>query len=183
MIYVIIGPSGAGKTTLLKIAKKHRPEISIHMKMVSRKKRLDDIDIKSSSVDFVDNEVFDANKYYVYSLYGNTYGIEKKQLDDALKKNIPHLVVCTDIPTIEKLKEVYGNQLQTVFVFSEGKDISQILFDRGTPEAEQISRFTYSEYIMGLFKENKITFDHVIFNCGNQEDLWYKLEKIISFNN
>lgn len=116
MIYIIFGASGTGKTTLMNSVFSEYGERAIHKKGTTRNKRkYDDIEIVPYPKGLPEDKFGEGNGY-IYSTYGYEYGIEKKQIDDAIKGNYPHFVICNDVETIKKLRRDYGVNVCVVYL-------------------------------------------------------------------
>lgn len=166
MIFIIYGASGTGKTTLLNCVYNMYGQYSIHKKGTTRQKRqYDDIEIESFS-EGLPLDRFGNGKGYMYSNYGYVYGIEKAQIDFALKKEIPHFVICNDIDTIKKLKADYPNLVRVVFFrFDAPRErILEIQRLRKITDDEIELRLSKIDYLTEQYTNNLDLFDTSLLN-------------------
>lgn len=185
MIYVIFGASGTGKTTLMNCVFSEFGEKAIHKKGTTRNKRkYDDIEIESYPNGLPD-EKFGKENGYIYSTYGYEYGIEKKQLNDALEGGYPHFVICNDVETIKKLRNDYGTHICVVYLSFDAprETILSIQKTRGITDDEIDARVDKIEYLNREFISNSSFFDEVITNhYGDNPEikLWQQMKRIMS---
>lgn len=166
MIYIIFGASGSGKTTLMNSVFLEFGEKSINKKGTTRNIRTyDDIEIESYPQG-LPKEKFGGDKAYIYSQYGYEYGIEKKQLDDAILGNYPHFVICNDIETIKQLRNDYKNKIVVIYLKFDvpAETLLSIQKSRGITDDEINLRVSKIEYFNELFIHNSSFFDAVISN-------------------
>lgn len=119
-LIIVAGPSGAGKTFILTQLSSYRNDILPIKKLTTRPPR--NKEPKSESIDLIFNCETENVKYckYTYQYCGNNYGINKKDIDTALMKNINPIVIVANCNTIEKMKKrlqrcigiVYSNWTQ-----------------------------------------------------------------------
>lgn len=162
MIYIIFGASGSGKTTLLNIVKSHYDNIDVHTKATTRKIRMyDDKEIVSLPLGIP------TDKYeYIYSQYGNEYGIQKSQIDASLNKNRHHFIICNDVDTIEKIKLDYPRQVSVIFLrFDAPKEVlEQIQKTRKISDDEIGVRLNKIQFLNQTFIDKSELFDEVVKN-------------------
>lgn len=112
MIYVLFGHPASGKTTLLNKLKSLYP-IDINVKATNRLFRDDDDDVLSfeSAADFLNDDTYSP---FVYShgyadRKGNKiyYGVNKKQIDDSLRNNRAHWLICSSINMYTAMLDEY----------------------------------------------------------------------------
>ena len=162
MIYVIFGASGSGKSTLLNVIRDDFGTESTHIKGTTRKKRQYDETEIVSYPDGLPKEKYE----YIYSQYGYEYGIEKKQLVNAIKKNKNHFVICNDTDIIEKLRKDFQGHVKVVFLSFDApiESIEMIQKSRNITDDEIYVRINKIKFLHSLFIEKNYLFDHVIVN-------------------
>lgn len=182
MIYIIFGASGSGKTTLLHSVKEHLGDRAINMKATTREIRsYDDIEVVSYP------EGIPKSEYeYFYNQYGNEYAIDKNQLEEAVRGNYHHFVICNDVPTIKKIKEDFKFMVKVIYLdFDAPEDtIRTIQERRGINDDEIKIRISKIEYLKQIWIDNlgKGLFDEIIvnrFGTNPETNLWPQLERII----
>ena len=184
MIYVIFGASGTGKTTLLNIVNKEFGERAIHKKGTTREKRTyDDIEIESFP-EGLPQERFGGDNGYIYSQYGNQYGIEKKQLDEAVNNNYPHFVICNDLNTIKMLRKDFPDKVRVIYFMFDAprEEILRIQKARGINDDEIELRVSKMDFLTQQYIHNSSLFDDVInnrFGVNPEIELWRQLEIIM----
>ena len=162
MIYIIFGASGSGKSTLLNIIRHDFGVESVHIKGTTRIKRQYDED---EIVSFPKG--LPKDKYqYVYNQYGYKYGIEKRQIDNAIHKDINHFIICNDIDTIEKLKRDYPNRVRTIYLLFDApkETIIAIQKKRHITDDEINLRIKKIDYLKSLAHDRLDLFDYTMMN-------------------
>lgn len=160
-IVLIFGASGSGKSTLLTELRNTSDMFSIHKKGSTRPKRQYDGE-EIVSVD--ENEI---KKYeYSYNRYGYIYGIEKAQIENAVKKNKIHVIICNDVDLIEKIKLDFPGLVNVVYLLFDApmKVIEEIQKTRNISDDEVKLRLEKIDSLNKIFIENSQFFDGVIVN-------------------
>lgn len=185
MIYVVYGASGSGKTTLLQSIYNEFGERAINRKGSTRKKRTYDCfdEIESFPEGLPQDRFYNGNGY-VYSQYGYEYGIEKQQLELAIKGNYPHFVICNDLEVIKQLREDFSGKIVVIYLDFDAseKDIAQIQKSRGICDDEIKARISKIKFLKQQYKKYNKLFDHVILNHYGRNpsmDLWTQVEAIM----
>lgn len=162
MIYIIFGASGSGKSTLLNVIRDDFGTESTHVKGTTRKKRQYDETEIISYPDGLPKDKYD----YIYSQYGYEYGIEKKQLANAIKNNINHFVICNDTNIIERLRSDFHGQVKVIFLSFDApiESIEMIQKSRNITDDEINVRVSKIKFLHSMFIEKNYLFDHVIVN-------------------
>src|SRR5690348_9721117 len=110
LVVLIFGASGSGKSTLMDLLQQAGRQYSIHIKGTDRPARKYE-GVEIQCVSQVSPDEYD----YIYQTYGHRYGIQRKQIDEALKTNRHHFVICNDLPTIHAIKRDYGTAVRVIF--------------------------------------------------------------------
>lgn len=174
MLYIIYGASGSGKTTLLTCVLRKYGESAVHRKGTTRNMRqYDDFEIESFP-DGLPKERYAPPFGYVYSSYGYEYGIEKKQIDEALERKVPHFVICNDIETIRQIKMDYKAAVRVIyFQFDAPRErILEIQRLRNITDDEINLRMSKIDYLEEQFAQNMSLFDTSLLNrYGDNPDI------------
>src|SRR4051812_6871067 len=110
LIIVIFGASGSGKSTLMEQLQRAGSNYSINIKGTDRPPRAyDGVEIQCVP------EVTPKDYDYIYETYGYHYGIQRPQIDAALRANQHHFVICNDIPVVQALRRDYADLVRVVF--------------------------------------------------------------------
>jgi len=160
-IVLIFGASGSGKSTLLRELVDRDPTISIHMKGTDRlPKRYDSTEILCVPV--VDDKKYD----FIYQQYGHRYGIQKTQIDIALKNGHDHYIICNDIDTIRMIKKKYGKCVIALFLLFNAprQHIEAVQKARGITDDQVDLRLAKIGVLSELFLKNSDVFDGVVLN-------------------
>lgn len=181
MIYIIFGASGSGKTTLLEVIREKYDNVSIHIKGTTRKKRDYDDEELMCYGDDLPNGKYD----YVYGLYGYEYGIEKKQIDDALRKGENHFIICNSLEIIDRLKKDFPAKIIVIYLrFDAPRSIiEQIQNTRNISDDEIELRLNKISKIEEDFLNHSEVFDEVIVNTFGkipEKSLTRQINRILS---
>lgn len=185
MIYVIFGASGSGKTTLMNSVYNECGLKSINVKGTTRDRRIyDDIEIVSYP-DGLPEEKFGDKRGYIYTQYGYEYGIEKKQIYDAVEGDYPHFVICNDIDTISKIRNDFAGKVFVIYLYFDApkEQILEIQRRRGITDDEINLRVSKIEYFHEQFIHNSSFFDEVIKNSFGENPsitLWRRMKAIMA---
>lgn len=162
LIFLIFGASGSGKTTLIQELEAMEPRVSVHTKGTDRKARQYDGD-EILSKGKIGPEEYD----YIYSSYGHKYGIQKKQIDEALRCGKHHFILCNDIDTIKAIKHDYPEKVRVIFLeFDAPREyFLAIQKTRGGVADDEINlRLEKIKILNQLFVDHPELFDAVIIN-------------------
>lgn len=181
MIYIIFGASGSGKTTLLEVIRGKYHNVSIHIKGTTRKKR----DYDDEELMCYGDNLPDGKYDYVYGLYGYEYGIEKRQIDDALKKDENHFIICNSLETIDKLKKDFPAKIIVIYLrFDAPRNIiEQIQKTKNISDDEIELRLDKISKIEEAFLNHSNVFDEVIVNTFGripEKSLTRQINRILS---
>lgn len=181
MIYIIFGASGSGKTTLLEVIKKKYSNTSMHIKGTTRARR-----------DYDDEELMcygkslPEGKYdYLYSSYGYEYGIERKQIEEAIKRKENHFIICNDLYVIGKIKKDFPVKVIVIYLrFDAPRSIiEQIQKTRNITDDEIEVRLKKISSIEEEFIKHSECFDEVIVNTFGkipEKSLTRQIDRILS---
>src|ERR1051325_1405329 len=136
-------------------------QYSIHIKYTTRPVRTyDGVEIRSV-------DPFDETQYdYVYSTYGNRYGLQRKQIDDALNAGRHHFIICNDAAVIRCLKRDYPSQFRAVFLTFDAARmvLEQIQKERNIRDDDISLRLAKIDGLNQTFIEDYELFDGVLVN-------------------
>ncbi|MDE6200304.1 MAG: nucleoside 2-deoxyribosyltransferase [Clostridiales bacterium] len=201
-IYILYGASGCGKTTIVDILSNNNADsafkkwVSIHSKGTTRHQRfydgielvcgLSEKDIKEDYIgetEITANENFSyGEKGYVYYQYKTAlgkiaYGIQKKQINEALNQGKRHLIICNNLDVIKQIKEDYSTSCAVKVLFLKFTAplplIKEFITERrqngkyknGATDEEDLSlRIKKISELDNVFNENSDFFDGVILN-------------------
>ena len=161
LIFLIFGASGSGKSTLAQELENMKPLVTIHTKGTDREVRQYDGDEISCKNDISFDE-YD----YIYSQYGYKYGIQRKQIDDAIQQGKHHFIICNDVETIEAIKRDYSEQVRVIFLLFDAPraHILAIQKIRKISDDEINLRVQKIQYLKQVFVNRCDLFDAVIVN-------------------
>lgn len=160
-IYIIFGASGSGKTTLLHEISNTDIKHSIHTKGTTRKSRqYDGKEIKPVTAE----EIRDYK--YIYDRYGYKYGIDNIQIEDSIREDVNHFIVCNDIKVIRSIKNDFENNVRVLYLFYNApKDsIEEIQRTRNISDDEIKLRIQKIDSLFDDYRTNSELFDHIINN-------------------
>ncbi|PSJ17106.1 hypothetical protein [Nitrosomonas supralitoralis] len=178
LIIVIFGASGSGKSTLMELLMRSGVQYSLHFKGTDRPPRqFDGIEIRC--VDRIECSEYD----YIYQSYGFHYGIQRSQIDSAIRENRHHFIICNNVVVIRALKHDYPNRVRVIFLDfdASSETLHAIQTARKIPDNEIKLRLLKTEALYKTFLQERELFDDVLFNCygDKPEKLQFKIEQII----
>jgi len=153
-------------------------QYSIHIKGTDRAKRnYDGIEIK-----YVD-QVTDAEYDYIYETYGYRYGIQRAQIDAAIKAGKHHFIICNDIAVIRRVKHDYGIGVKVIFHHFDAprEALHRIQQARNISDDEIELRLAKTEVLYRTFVEERALFDGVLHNHygANPEAMVREIERLL----
>lgn len=114
-IYTILGPSGSGKSTLIDYCKKH---LAIEEIISHSTRDMREGEVEGNPYYFISDKEFDSIDFIEEVEYaGNRYGISYDEVDNKLSLN-KNIVVIVDKEGIKQLKELYGDVVEIIYVYS-----------------------------------------------------------------
>ena len=178
LVVVIFGASGSGKSTLMEQLQRAGSNYSIHIKGTDRQPRAyDGVEIRCV------HEVTPAEYDYIYETYGYRYGIQRSQIDAAIRANNFHFVICNDIPVIHALRSDYGDLVRVIFHHFDAprEALEAIQAARGIGDDEISLRLTKTEALYKTFVEQQDLFNDVLFNhYGDDPEITrFKMENLL----
>ncbi|GJQ61054.1 MAG: hypothetical protein SCALA702_01070 [Melioribacteraceae bacterium] len=181
LIVLIFGASGSGKSTLVMELKNISDRVSINQKATTRPLR------KYDSDEIISVKNIDKNKYpFIYCQYGNEYGINQSEIDDAIQSGKDHFIICNDIDIIKTLFKKYGNRVKTLFIlFNAPKEhIVAVQKSRGIDDDNIRLRLEKIDILSQIFIRNNELFDGVVLNKLDAPigDMVFQVERILKRN-
>ena len=182
-VVLIYGASGSGKSTLMEQLIHAGRQYSIHIKGTDRAERnYDGIEIKCVA------KVSDSEYDYIYETYGYRYGIQRSQIDEAMKANRHHFIICNDISVIRNIKRDYGRIVKVIFHHFDAprQTLLQIQRSRNISDDEIELRLAKTEALYKTFVDEGAVFDGVLHNrygakpsgmVRELEDLLYRMSE------
>jgi len=178
LIFLIFGASGSGKSTLVAELKNTKPLVTIHTKGTDREDRQYDGNEILCRKDISPDE-YD----YIYSQYGNRYGIQRKQIDNALRQGKHHIIICNDVDTIDAIKSDYTGLVRVIFLLYDAprEIILAIQKSRRISDDEIDLRVQKIHYFNQIFLDHCEIFDAVIINKFGepQRKMFNQMNRII----
>ena len=179
-LFIIVAPSGAGKRTVIHSLLELIPELVQVRTLTTREKRHDEhgpdaeyhFMTVSEFLELKENgEVLESNRYS-----GNWYGTPKRGVEDVLR-NGQLAVIQLDVHGALALKELYPDDVTTVFLSSTIEELESRLRRRGANTDEEMTeRLGIARQELARVDE----FDFVIANKENQlEDCVQEIDSFI----
>jgi len=178
LIFLIFGASGSGKSTLVAELKNMKPSVTIHTKGTDREDRQYD------GNEILCRKDISPDEYnYIYSQYGNRYGIQRKQIDNALRQGNHHIIICNDVDTIDAIKSDYTGLVRVIFLLYDAprEIILAIQKSRRISDDEVNLRVQKIHYFNQIFLDHSEIFDAVIINKFGepQRKMFNQMNRII----
>jgi len=179
-LYIYAGNPGSGKDDILNIIKSQSRLHSIVMpKYTTRERRKDDgEELICINDKFYDMDLCDLQ----YESYGTTYGINIKELEERMKKNISSSLVASDIDIIKKLEQLFPNQVVKIYVYGLTEEEFKIQHKEYFEEEYLQKRLLEYKKTDRIFLDTyPLVFNHIILNNGDYTDLAIQVNNIIHF--
>lgn len=187
-IFVLNGPSASGKTMVMEeLIKKKELNLEKLVTVTTREPRVapvKEIDgkdyyfitreefIKRKSKDSLD-QIVEETEYPKGS--GVLYGIFASEIN-RIRNLGKNAIVILDLHGISEMKRFYGEEnVVSIFLYRDIKDIEKALRERNLPEKEIQSRLKFAEKEY----ENQDNVDFVVENIADKDSLFEKIEEII----
>jgi guanylate kinase len=162
LLIVLSSPSGAGKSTISRMLLDADNDVTMSISATTRPKRpgeSDDVDYH-----FVDDDGFDAmiddGEFVEWApVFGYRYGTPKAPVKDALRKG-RDILFDIDWQGTQQLEAAMGEDLVSIFILppsmdelerrlrSRGTDSEQVVADRMSRAASEISHWPEYEYVL-----------------------------------
>ena len=162
LLIVLSSPSGAGKSTISRMLLDADKDVTMSVSATTRPKRpgeSDDVDYH-----FVDDDGFDAmiddGEFVEWApVFGYRYGTPKAPVKDALRKG-RDILFDIDWQGTQQLEAAMGEDLVSIFILppsmdelerrlrSRGTDSEQVVADRMSRAAAEISHWPEYEYVL-----------------------------------
>ncbi|MBN2462033.1 MAG: guanylate kinase [Dehalococcoidia bacterium] len=170
LFIVISGPSGVGKDATLDKMKKDDSPFHYVLTATTRPKRpgeKDGVDYWFLSEDKF-RQMIETNQFLEWAkVYGNYYGVPKREIKDALKKGLD-TIVKVDVQGAATIKKILPD---AVFIFlmppSARELANRLKRRRGLPSAELEARFSKAQEEI----ESLPLFDYVVISHTDDLDL------------
>jgi len=131
MIIAILGPSGVGKTSIAN--ELNLPEIK---STTTRARRTNE----SDEYYFVTEEEFEELDFIERATYaGNNYGLQRKDIEKAIKSSEPHFVIL-DRKGCEVLKKMFKDNVVILYIIAKPEDLVYRMQKRGDSDNDIIIR-------------------------------------------
>ena len=162
LLIVLSSPSGAGKTTISRLLLKADPEIAMSVSATTRPQRPGEVEGRDYY--FVDDarfqQMIDAGDFVEWApVFGYRYGTPKAPVKQALREG-RDILFDIDWQGTQQLKAAMGEDLVSIFLLppsmeelerrlrARGTDTDQVISDRMTRAASEISHWPEYEYVL-----------------------------------
>ena len=162
LLIVLSSPSGAGKTTISRLLLKADPEIAMSVSATTRPRRPGEVEGRDYY--FVDDarfqQMIDAGDFVEWApVFGYRYGTPKAPVKQALREG-RDILFDIDWQGTQQLKAAMGEDLVSIFLLppsmeelerrlrARGTDTDQVISDRMTRAASEISHWPEYEYVL-----------------------------------
>ncbi|MBN1487119.1 MAG: hypothetical protein JW981_05710 [Anaerolineae bacterium] len=181
-VITFTGPSGSGKSTAIQhILELSQADVTFKpllvAKYTTRHGRLDD----RGEVMCVDSIPGECD--VIYEHCEKLYGLELRNLSDAIALGKTPLVILNDVRTLEYVQRSLKGLVKSIFIFREEPSLQkyrQLAQSRGVvDEQEPVRRFLKARAFYRIYSENIYLFDHVILNTGTIGDLKAQMAQVI----
>jgi guanylate kinase len=173
-LIILAGASGAGKSFLLQQMSKINKNIAPIKKLTTRKAR--PYESSSCEIDLIfgcdSNDIKEKCKYnYIYD--GETYGIIKEEIDNALFEGKSPFVIVRDCEEILDMKNDYPGKTITLYMQSgfSGSDLEEVLRKQGRDDIDISKRDRRTRHDYEKYRIYCSEFDGVLINYFEEEPL------------
>jgi guanylate kinase len=183
-VITVTGPSQSGKSLVLQkiralsdILNEQGYEFNPQLikKKTTREYRIDELNAldNNQELDVEHVETIPEDYDLVYQSYGLRYGLNTKHITKLIEEEKTPYAVINDIRAVEELKEVFPNQVLSIFLFRKIPDLSdfkrEAMLRGNVTEIEVYARYEKSLAIYRMYIENIALFDKVILNAIEYE--------------
>ena len=160
LVIVISGPSGVGKDVIIEKLQSYNN--NYHFVITSTTRKIRKGEIEGVNHFFVSVNKFKEminNKLFLEwaNVYGNFYGVEKKQINDALTEG-KHVITRVDVQGAERIRKIINNSIQ-IFILPPSIEIlktrlkkrgvnstkdMELRLNKAQSEISKVSEFNYS---------------------------------------
>ena len=169
LLVVISGPSGVGKDTVIALMRRKMPECRFAVTATTRERRDDEVD--GEHYFFYSEESFrrmiaDGELLEWAEVYGNLYGVPRRQIADALESGVD-VIVKPDVQGAATIKRIEPRALLIFLAPPEMDALSARLGSRKTESPDDFDvRLRTAESEMRA----AAGFDHVVVNHDGKVD-------------
>lgn len=163
-IFVITAPSGAGKTTLVRMLVEHDSRLVESVSHTTRQIR--EGEKCGTDYHFVTPDEFEqiaSNDGFVesFSVFGNSYGTSKKELERITSANKNALLIL-DCKGAYKMKEIYGDKVTTIFILPPSIEELEVRLRQRNTDSEDIIQTRLKEATAEIAQSKN--FDKTVIN-------------------
>ena len=141
LLIVISGPSAVGKDVLIDLLKKYDSNYHFVVTTTTRKIRKGEkegINHFFISVEKFNKRINDGKFLEWAKVYGNYYGVEKKQVEMALEEG-KDVIIRVDVQGAERIRHIYKDSLQIFIHPPNINNLKQHLIIRGVNDSSDIN--------------------------------------------
>ena len=176
LLFCVYGASGSGKSELIRLAKTKFRKVSINRKQTTRKRRRAESQKGAFDLEFVE-KINPENSALTYSIFGNKYAVNKRQIEEAEADGGIHFVIIAEVSALKKFRNRYPNAI-LLYVHCDPDHIPKRIQKRDSlnsyKKRKKRIEMQYKHYI-----NESLMFDHVIFNLWEREDSLRQLQSVI----
>ncbi len=179
LLIVISGPSAVGKDVLIDLLKTYDSNYHFVVTTTTRKIRKDEkegINHFFLSVKKFNKRIKEGKFLEWAKVYGNYYGVEKKQVEMALKEG-KDVIIRVDVQGAERIRQIFEDSLQIFILPPNINILKQHLIIRGVNDSNDINlRLQKAKQEI----DKAIDFKYSIINYENKlEETAKKINEII----
>ena len=141
LLIVISGPSAVGKDVLIDLLKTYDSNYHFVITTTTRKIRKDEkegINHFFISVEKFNKRINDGKFLEWAKVYGNYYGVEKKQVEIALEEG-KDVIIRVDVQGAERIRQIYEDSLQIFILPPNINILKQHLIIRGVNDPSDMN--------------------------------------------
>ncbi len=178
-LYVFIGNPGSGKDKALEIIRVQSILHSIIMpKHTNRARKNDD----GEEMICPEDELFDMDSCKLqYTNYGSVYGINVQELSKRLKDGISSSLVVSNGKAIQELRELFPNELVTIYIHGLSKEEYSIQQKDHLDDAYVKNRLSEYDQADQLYYNQWLDFNHTVIDNNDLTDLKLQIDNIMRY--